>query len=99
MQFRVYQEHYRSAAMRRRNAKYVRISLCPPAQNFAARKHLIEYDDVMNKQRKAVYGMRRALLEGKDQKERNLEIIDGIVASFIDARCPERAGPRGPPRR
>ncbi len=37
------------------------------AQNFAARKHLIEYDDVMNKQREAVYGMRSKLLEGGDQ--------------------------------
>jgi len=63
------------------------------AQNFAARKHLIEYDDVMNKQRKAVYGMRRQLLEGKEQRERILEIIDGIVAGFIDIRCPERTHP------
>jgi len=63
------------------------------AQNFAARKHLIEYDDVMNKQRKAVYGMRRQLLEGKEQRERILEIIEGIVAGFIDIRCPERAHP------
>ncbi len=63
------------------------------AQNFAARKHLIEYDDVMNKQRKAVYGMRRQLLEGKEQKERVVEIIQGIVATFIDLRCPERAHP------
>jgi preprotein translocase subunit SecA len=63
------------------------------AQNFAARKHLIEYDDVMNKQRKAVYGMRRALLEGKDQRERILEIIDGIIATFIDLRCPEKTHP------
>jgi preprotein translocase subunit SecA len=63
------------------------------AQNFAARKHLIEYDDVMNKQRQAVYGMRRALLEGKDQKERIAEIIEGIVAAFTDIRCPERTHP------
>src|SRR5260221_6255570 len=63
------------------------------AQNFAARKHLIEYDDVMNKQRKAVYGMRRQLLEGKEQRERIIEIIEGIVAGFIDIRCPERAHP------
>jgi preprotein translocase subunit SecA len=63
------------------------------AQNFAARKHLIEYDDVMNKQRKAVYGMRRQLLEGKEQRERILEIIEGIVAGFIDLRCPERTHP------
>jgi preprotein translocase subunit SecA len=60
------------------------------AQNFASRKHILEYDDVMNKQRQAVYGMRRALLEGQDQKERVAEIITGILGSFIDARCPEK---------
>ena len=63
------------------------------AQNFASRKHLLEYDDVMNKQRQAVYGMRRALLEGKEQKERIVEIVEGIVGSFIDRRCPERTHP------
>ncbi len=60
------------------------------AQHFASRKHLLEYDDVMNKQRQAVYGMRRQLLEGNDQTERIKEIIQGIVASFIDVRCPEK---------
>jgi len=63
------------------------------AQNFAARKHILEYDDVMNKQRQAVYGMRRTLLEGKDQKERILEIIEGILGSFVDARLPEKTHP------
>jgi preprotein translocase subunit SecA len=63
------------------------------AQNFAARKHLLEYDDVMNKQRKAVYGMRRQLLEGKEQREHMLEIVRGIVGAFIDMRCPERERP------
>jgi preprotein translocase subunit SecA len=38
-------------------------------QNFEARKHLLEYDDVMNKQREAVYGLRKQLLEGNEQKE------------------------------
>jgi len=61
------------------------------AQHFASRKHLLEYDDVMNKQRQAVYGMRRQLLEGTDQTERIKEIIQGIVASFSDVRCPEKA--------
>ena len=46
------------------------------AQNFEARKHLLEYDDVMNKQRQAVYGMRRDLLEGVDQKEHVIEMIE-----------------------
>ena len=63
------------------------------AQNFAARKHLLEYDDVMNKQRQAVYGMRRELLEGKEQKERIQDMVDGIVRTFIDLRCAENVHP------
>ncbi len=62
-------------------------------QNFEARKHLLEYDDVMNKQRQAVYGMRRQLLEGSDQKERIQEMVRGLIGSFIDMRCPENAHP------
>jgi preprotein translocase subunit SecA len=63
------------------------------AQHFASRKHVIEYDDVMNKQRQAVYSMRRQLLEGKEQKERILDIVRGIVGGFVDQFCPERARP------
>jgi preprotein translocase subunit SecA len=62
-------------------------------QNFEARKHLLEYDDVMNKQRQAVYGMRRMLLEGVDQKERVLEMVRGALGTFIDLRCPEGTHP------
>jgi len=61
------------------------------AQHFASRKHVLEYDDVMNKQRQAVYGMRRQLLEGNNQKERIADIVNGIVGSFIDQFCPEGA--------
>ncbi len=61
------------------------------AQNFASRKHVLEYDDVMNKQRNAVYGMRRALLEGQNQKEKILEIVGGIVAQFVDQYVPENS--------
>ncbi|HSB14998.1 MAG TPA: preprotein translocase subunit SecA [Bryobacteraceae bacterium] len=64
------------------------------AQNFAARKHLLEYDDVMNKQRQAVYGLRRQLLEGKEQKDRILEMVKGIVESFVDTRCPDNVHPK-----
>jgi len=61
------------------------------AQHFASRKHVLEYDDVMNKQRQAVYSMRRQLLDGHaDQRERIVEIINGIIASFVDQFCPER---------
>ncbi|HVH89325.1 MAG TPA: SEC-C metal-binding domain-containing protein, partial [Terriglobales bacterium] len=55
------------------------------AQNFESRKHLLEYDDVMNKQREAVYGLRRQLLEGIDQKDLILEdYVSSIVADLLD---------------
>jgi preprotein translocase subunit SecA len=63
------------------------------AQNFESRKHLLEYDDVMNKQRQAVYGMRRQLLEGVDQKERVLEMTKGVVGEIVDKRCPDNSHP------
>ena len=62
-------------------------------QNFESRKHLLEYDDVMNKQRQAVYGMRRQLLEGVDQKERVMEMVRGALGAFIDVRCPDSSHP------
>ena len=38
-------------------------------RNFESRKHLLEYDDVMNKQRETIYGLRRQLMEEPDQRE------------------------------
>jgi preprotein translocase subunit SecA len=62
------------------------------AQNFEARKHLLEYDDVMNKQREAVYGLRRSLLEGVEQKELILDdYVTGILATLIEQSCPVKA--------
>jgi len=62
------------------------------SQNFEARKHLLEYDDVMNKQREAVYGLRRRLLEGLDQKDLILEdYVSGILGDLIDQFCPLKA--------
>jgi preprotein translocase subunit SecA len=58
------------------------------SQNFEARKHLLEYDDVMNKQREAVYGLRRQLLEGLDQKELILEdYVADILSELMDTYC------------
>ena len=55
------------------------------SQNFEARKHLLEYDDVMNKQREAVYGLRHQLLQGVDQKELILEdYVAGILSELMD---------------
>ena len=63
------------------------------AQNFASRKHVLEYDDVMNKQRQSVYAMRRQLLEGANQKAHIREIIEGIVGTYMEQYCPEQARP------
>jgi len=61
-------------------------------QNFESRKHLLEYDDVMNKQREAVYGMRRQLLEGVDQKDLILEdYVAGILSDLMEKACPKDA--------
>jgi len=63
-------------------------------QNFEARKHVLEYDDVMNKQRQAVYGLRRQLLEGLDQKELILEdYVRDILGGMLDKFCGKDAHP------
>ena len=63
-------------------------------QNFEARKHLLEYDDVMNKQRTAVYGLRQQLLEGLDQKELILEdYVANLLSAAMDAHAPEAMHP------
>jgi len=64
------------------------------SQNFESRKHLLEYDDVMNKQREAVYGLRRALLEEADQKELILEeYASGILGALLDEFAGEKLHP------
>jgi preprotein translocase subunit SecA len=59
-------------------------------QNFSYRKHVLEYDDVMNKQRQAVYGLRRQLLEGEDQKEYLIGIADDIVVDLVARHASEK---------
>jgi preprotein translocase subunit SecA len=64
------------------------------SQNFESRKHVLEYDDVMNKQREAVYGLRRGLLEGVDEKELVLEdYVPTILSNALDECCPEKMHP------
>jgi preprotein translocase subunit SecA len=60
-------------------------------RNFEARKHLLEYDDVMNKQRESVYGLRRSILEGREGKEYILNAADEIVDYLIETYIPEDA--------
>ena len=59
------------------------------AQNFESRKHLLEYDDVMNKQRETIYGLRRQLLEGGDQKEFVMDAADRVVGWLVERFCPK----------
>jgi preprotein translocase subunit SecA len=55
--------------------------------HFEIRKHLLEYDDVMNKQREVIYGMRREILEGESQEETvrewQEELLDGVVGIYV----------------
>src|SRR5256885_6705846 len=60
-------------------------------RNFDARKHLLEYDDVMNKQRESVYTLRRSILEGREGKDYILNAADDIVEYLIDTHVPEDA--------
>src|SRR5580704_2300983 len=63
------------------------------AQNFEARKHLLEYDDVMNKQRETIYGLRRSFLEGRDQKDYILERAEAIANELVETYCPREQHP------
>ncbi len=57
------------------------------ARNFEIRKHLLEYDDVMNKQRTEIYRLRRELLEGKGQREYLLQKAEEVLDYLLDSSC------------
>jgi preprotein translocase subunit SecA len=59
------------------------------AHNFDIRKHLIEYDDVMNKQRTEIYSFRKEILQGENLKDRILEMTDEVVDESLVIYCPE----------
>ncbi len=63
------------------------------AQNFEARKHLLEYDDVMNKQRETIYSIRRSALEGKEQKDYALSVAEDIGRELVETFCPHNEHP------
>ncbi len=63
-------------------------------RNFEIRKHLLQYDDVMNRQREAVYGLRRQILDGKEGRDWVLRAARDIVASLVDTYCPEDKEPQ-----
>ncbi|MDO5708154.1 MAG: preprotein translocase subunit SecA [Andreesenia angusta] len=52
--------------------------------NFSIRKHVLQYDDVMNKQREVIYAERKKVLEGEDLKDQIYTMIDSLVDSSVD---------------
>ena len=63
------------------------------AHNFDIRKQLLEYDDVMNKQREVIYLHRRAVLVGEDLSGEVQEMITEVTDSMLDVYCPENEYP------
>lgn len=57
--------------------------------NFDIRKHLLDYDNVMNQQRQIIYGMRRKILEGKDIERTILDMMGDVTSQVLDENIPE----------
>ncbi len=63
------------------------------AHNFEIRKQLLEYDDVMNKQREVIYQHRRAILVGDNLLEDLKDMVTEVVDALVDVYCPENEYP------
>ena len=61
--------------------------------NFAARKHVLEYDDVMNKQRQVIYAERNLILDGKDISEHVEEVLEDTVSRRAVSFIPDNVDP------
>jgi len=62
--------------------------------NFTIRKHLLEYDDVMNQQRKTIYGLRNKFLGEGEQKDYLLQLTEDLIADAIDQHCSAEVNPQ-----
>jgi preprotein translocase subunit SecA len=58
--------------------------------NFDSRRHVVEYDDVMNKQREIIYGERRKILEGTDTRANFISMVEHVVAVEVPTYCEGR---------
>jgi preprotein translocase subunit SecA len=63
-------------------------------RNFEIRKHLLEYDDVMNKQREAIYKLRRDILDGNEGREYVMGVAEDIIDGLLELHCPEKSDPQ-----
>lgn len=61
--------------------------------NFEIRKYLLEYDNVMNKQRETIYGMRREIMKNGDVREKVLDMVDEICDEIVSECAPEKVYP------
>ena len=59
------------------------------SRNFATRKHVLEYDDVLNTQRQTIYAQRLQVLEGKDVKDNIMSMIDDTIGRAVHAAVGE----------
>jgi preprotein translocase subunit SecA len=72
------------------------------AQNFSVRKHLLEYDDVMNKQRESIYALRREILDGKIEMDGEvittrdylMNLAEDLLDSAVDTYCAKQVDPQ-----
>jgi len=62
-------------------------------QNFSIRKHLLEYDDVMNKQRESIYSQRKDILHGKNMKEFIQKLIDTLIDWIMENHTDKEKSP------
>ncbi|MFA5098167.1 MAG: preprotein translocase subunit SecA [Candidatus Margulisiibacteriota bacterium] len=61
--------------------------------HFSIRKQVLDYDDVMNKQRGAIYGLRRRILEKRDLSEKIFEMISAVASELVDQAIPPKIHP------
>ena len=62
-------------------------------RNFEIRKHVLQYDDVMNKQRELIYSQRRMVLTGKDVKQNIMDMLDTLIEESFPMYCPQGSFP------
>src|SRR5690606_16628779 len=63
------------------------------SRNFTMRKHVLEYDDVLNQQRTVIYAQRRRVLEGEDLREHVLDMMDQVVDDLLERYASREADP------
>ena len=63
------------------------------ARNFDMRKHLLEYDDVMNKQRTEIYALRRDILEGREGRDYVMQVAGDVLDYVLDNHCSDKLDP------